>query len=52
MVVEHAAPSHKLTTSGITSISGAEGFDLGGSTDNAGITTCNVKNNDWTDIWD
>ena len=41
-----------MIAASITGISGAEGFDLGGSTDDAGITTSNVKNNDWSDIWE
>lgn len=41
-----------MIATSITGISGADGLNYNGATDDAGITTCNVKNNDWTDIWD
>ena len=52
MVVEHVELAHMLAASGINNISGADGLNYNGATDDAGITTCNVKNNDWTDIWE
>lgn len=40
-----------MIAASITGISGAEGLDLGGSTEESGITTAGVKQNNY-DVWD
>ena len=40
-----------MIAASITGISGAEGLDLGGSTEESSITTAGVKQNSY-DVWD